>query len=99
MNTNTADMLFFDTLAYAKKLKQAGFTDEQAEVQSEALAGALENNMATKLDITNLNRDIAEMKQELALRIETLGYKLTIRLGSMLVVAVGLLASLEVFSR
>ena len=99
MNTNTADMLFFDTLAYAKKLKQAGFTDEQAEVQSEALAGVLENNMATKLDISNLNRDIAEMKQELAQRIETLGYKLTIRLGSMLVVAVGLLASLEVFSR
>jgi len=28
----------FDTLAYAKKLKSAGFTDEQAEVQAEALA-------------------------------------------------------------
>ena len=99
MNTNTADMLFFDTLAYAKKLKQVGFTDEQAEVQSEALAGVLENNMATKIDIANLNRDMVDMKCELEQKIETLGYKLTIRLGSMLVVAVGLLASLEVFSR
>ena len=99
MNTNTADMLFFDTLAYAKKLKQVGFTDEQAEVQSEALAGVLENNMATKLDIANLNRDMVDMKRELEQKIETLGYKLTIHLGSMLVVAVGLLASLEVFSR
>lgn len=25
----------FDTLAYAKKLKEAGFTEQQAEVQAE----------------------------------------------------------------
>ena len=106
MNTKAADMLFFDTLAYAKKLKKAGFTDEQAEVQSEALAGVLENNMATKLDIRNLEhhivdvkRDMVGMKQELEQKIETLSYKLTIRLGSMLVVAVGLLGSLQVFSQ
>jgi len=92
MNTNTADMLFFDTLAYAKKLKQAGFTDEQAEVQSEALAGVLESNIATKRDIHELNKKIEQQS-------EMLGYKLTIRLGSMLVVAVGLLGSLQVFSR
>jgi len=92
MNTNTADMLFFDTLAYAKKLKQAGFTEEQAEVQSEALAGVLENNIATKRDIHSLDQKIEQQS-------EILSYKLTIRLGSMLVVAVGLLASLEVFSR
>ena len=28
----------FDTLAYAKKLKAAGFTEQQAEVQAETLA-------------------------------------------------------------
>jgi len=28
----------FDTLAYAKKLKASGFTEEQAEVQAEAMA-------------------------------------------------------------
>jgi hypothetical protein len=28
----------FDTLSYAKKLKSAGFTDQQAEVQAEAFA-------------------------------------------------------------
>ena len=88
MNTKTVEMLIFDTLAYAKKLKKAGFTEEQAEVQSEALAGVLETNIATK-------RDIAEVRKE----IEMLGYKLTIRLGSMLVVAVGLLGSLQVFSQ
>lgn len=88
MTMNTAEMLIFDTLAYAKKLKAAGFTDEQAEVQSEALAGVLESNMPTKHDINKLEQ-----------KIKVLNYKLTIRLGGMLVVAVGLLASLEIFSR
>lgn len=31
-----------NTLAYAKKLKAAGFTDEQAEIQAEALAEIIE---------------------------------------------------------
>ncbi len=99
MNINTADMLFFDTLAYAKKLKQAGFTDEQAEVQSEALAGVLENNIATKRDMLNLKSDIQNLDRKIQQQSEILSYKLTIRLGSMLVVAVGLLGSLEVLSR
>ena len=30
--------LVFDTLAYAKKLKQAGVHEQQAEIQAEALA-------------------------------------------------------------
>ncbi len=28
---------FFDTIAYAKKLKSVGFTEQQAEVQAEAV--------------------------------------------------------------
>ena len=124
---NTADMLFFDTLAYAKKLKNAGFTEEQAEVQSEALAGVLENNMATKRDIADLEqatkrnfevfqqaskRDILsieqqilgvkqqglDIKQSLEQQIETLGYKLTIRLGGMLVVTVGVISALQLLT-
>ena len=33
--------LTFDTLAYAKRLREAGFTEPQAEAQAEALAEAL----------------------------------------------------------
>ncbi len=40
----------FDTLAYAKKLKTAGFTDLQAETQAEALAEIVEMQLATKRD-------------------------------------------------
>ena len=42
------NVIVFDTLAYAKKLKSAGFTEEQAEVQAEALAGLVNEQLATK---------------------------------------------------
>lgn len=41
----------FDTLAYANKLKQAGFSDKQAEAQSEALAEIFDYQAATKKDL------------------------------------------------
>ena len=59
--------LAFDTLAYAKKLKQAGFTDEQAEIQAEAIATLVDEKLATKMDLkfaeNNLRRDIRIVKQ------------------------------------
>lgn len=53
-----ATALVFDTLAYAKKLESVGFTDKQAEVQAEALAAMVNENLATKYDIELLKRDI-----------------------------------------
>lgn len=71
----------FDTLKYAKKLKEAGFTDTQAESQAEAMAELVDNKLATKQDLIALE--------------ERLSYKLTVRLGSMLVTAVMVLAALN----
>jgi hypothetical protein len=64
--------IVFDTLEYAKKLKAAGFTEQQAE----ALAGMFENQIATK-------RDLRELE-----------YRLLIRLGAMMAVAIGLIAAI-----
>lgn len=75
--------LAFDTLAYAKKLKAAGFTDQQAEAQAETMADLIDQNLATKADIEIIRKEIAE-----------LGYKLTIRMGGMLVVAISVLAAI-----
>lgn len=61
----------FDTLAYAKKLKAAGVPSEQADVQAEALFELVDEKLATK-------RDLRELEQRLT-------YKLTIRLGSMII--------------
>ncbi|MBI5607015.1 MAG: DUF1640 domain-containing protein [Deltaproteobacteria bacterium] len=46
--------ILFDTLAYAKKMKEAGFTDKQAETQAEALAEIIGTNLATKQDLKEL---------------------------------------------
>ena len=52
----------FDTLAYAKKLKDAGFTDQQAEVQAQAFSEIIEERLATK-------QDIKELEMRLTLRL------------------------------
>ena len=68
--------IVFDTLEYSKKLKAAGFTDQQAEIQAEALADMFENQIATK-------RDLRELE-----------YRLLIRLGGMLTIAIGVVATI-----
>jgi len=59
----------FDTLAYAKKLKAAGFDEKQAEALSEAqkesLADVLDTTVATKSDIIRLEKEIAIVKTEI----------------------------------
>lgn len=66
----------FDTLAYAKKLKSAGFNEQQAEALAEAQAELIDERLATKQDLKELE------------------YRLVIRLGAMLVVAISIVATL-----
>ena len=98
----------FDTLKFAKRLKEAGFTEQQAEALAAAEAELIEANLATKRDLKELEvalkRDIKEL--EVALKrdikeLETslkhdkeLEYRMTLKLGAMMVVAVGAVATL-----
>jgi len=61
--------LTFDTLAYSKKLRTAGFTEQQAEVAAEAQKETIDiviaeietrhlNDMATKLDLAEVKSDL-----------------------------------------
>lgn len=80
----------FDTLKFANRLKAAGVPDKQAEAEAEALAEVFEANLkelTTKEDLHQLGKDL---RQEL-LHLEQ---RMTIRLGAMLVVAVGIVAAL-----
>jgi len=107
-----------DTPDIAKRLKEAGFNDAQAEavttvfrdVRTADLA-----NLATKADIEAIRADVERldaatkadfarfeltMKAEIARlesQIELLRRDLTIRLGSMIVVATGVLLAAKVF--
>ena len=77
----------FDTLAYAKKLKVVGFTEEQAEVQAEALAEMVNETLATK-------KDLKELEVTLKRDIKELEMRLTIRLGGMLTAGIAIVAAL-----
>jgi len=70
----------FDTLMYAKKLIKAGVPEPQAEIQAEAIRELIDDKLATKQDLKQLE--------------ERLGYKLTIRFGGMLIMAVVVLAAI-----
>ena len=64
-----------DTLKFAKRLRQANFTEPQAEALAEAVAEATIENVATKLDISDqradFKQDILDLRQEIAgLRVE-----------------------------
>jgi hypothetical protein len=73
---------FFDTLAYSKRLQEAGFTQLQAETQAEVFAEIIDDKLVTKGDL----------KKELKALEYRLTNKLTMRLGGMLVAATTLLA-------
>ena len=67
----------FDTLYYAKKLREAGFTEQQAEAQAEALRAVVDENLATKYDIELVRRDVKEL--EVALRNDLKGSEVALR--------------------
>lgn len=103
----------FDTLSHCKKLRAAGFTEQQAEVQAEAIAEIIDEKLATKKDLvvleeslkrdmqiseSNLKRDMNELEANLRRDMheleQKLSYKLTLRMGSMSVAMVSILAIL-----
>ena len=55
----------FDTLAVARRLQEADFTDRQAEALTGAIGTALTGGVATKADIADLRSEMAEMKADL----------------------------------
>ncbi|HZR80466.1 MAG TPA: hypothetical protein VFD92_05140 [Candidatus Binatia bacterium] len=59
-----------DTLAYARRLKQAGVPEQQAEAHAEALATALDDQLATKRDVDELGGELVALEGKLGQRIE-----------------------------
>lgn len=73
----------FDSLGYARKLEEAGFTRQQAEVQANAMREVIDERLVT--------RDYLDT------RLRELEYRLIIRLGTMLTAAVAVLSALIAF--
>ncbi|MBV9201361.1 MAG: DUF1640 domain-containing protein [Alphaproteobacteria bacterium] len=77
----------FDTLRLARRLEAAGFAPQQAADMAEGIAEAI-SALATKAD---LQAEIGSLRAELKADIEILKRDMTIRLGSMMIVAVGVI--------
>ena len=93
-----------DTLEYARRLREAGFSEQQAEGQARALAAVMTDSLATKEDLRELNLALASDVRELSLyvrelekrfelhleaRIADLERRLTFRLGGLMVTGIG----------
>jgi len=71
----------FDTLKFARQLKQAGVPPEQAEAQADALAEALHTgiqDLATKADVKELKNEIQLLRQEVKQEFQTVRQELQV---------------------
>jgi len=77
----------FDTHAYIKKLEAVGVTEKQAEVQAQAISELVNDRLVTKEDLEHATKELEHTIKELE-------YRLVIRLGGMMVVAIGIVTAL-----
>ena len=106
----------FDSLGYAKRLRDGGVPRDQAEAQAEAARDFIMAELVTKSDLLAVKADLAaistdilateqRLQKELHNNVETLktsietlketlSLRLTVRLGTMIVVGIGALAAL-----
>ena len=64
----TAPVPGFDTLSYARRLKEAGVDEDQAEAHAEAVRDAITEGAATKADIAAVRTDIACLETRMTVR-------------------------------
>ena len=68
---------------YAKKLKASGVPEQQAEVHAEALAGVIEEQLATKRDLSGIRRYLKVMEM-----------RIIIKLGAMIAASIAITVTL-----
>jgi hypothetical protein len=92
-------------LVYARRLREAGFTEQQAEGQAEALAAAMTDSLATKPDLrelelrmkvrfTRIDARFDRFEQHLDARLADLERRITLRLGGMIVAGMAVMSAL-----
>ena len=78
----------FDTLGYAKRLREAGVPNPQAEGHAEAAREFIMTELVTK-------QDLLATEQKLQAAMDTLALRLTVQLGGIVVAGLGALALLQ----
>jgi hypothetical protein len=96
----------FDTLGYAKRLRDAGVPGPQAEGHAEAAREFIMTELVTKHDLLAVRQDLQEtevrlkeamnaLEARLEARIDTQTLRLTVRLGGIVAAGIGILALIE----
>jgi hypothetical protein len=81
-------------LGYAKRLRDRGVPNDQAEAHAEAARDFIMPEIATKADVLALKTDLLATEQRLQTAMDTQTLRLTVRVGAMIVVAIGALATI-----
>jgi predicted ribosome quality control (RQC) complex YloA/Tae2 family protein len=93
----------FNSLKYAKQLEKAGVSREQAEAHLQILAEVMESNLATREDVKDIRQEfkdvrkeigdvrgeITRLRQEIKSDIQRSEQRMTIRIGTIVSIAIG----------
>lgn len=70
MHATTMNREYFNNpIKILHRLKDAGFTQEQAEAQVEIFTDYIDHNLATKQDLVIIRQDLKSMEERLEMRI------------------------------
>jgi len=83
-----------NTLKYAKKLEEVGFTREQAEMTIGILNEVVESNLATKQDLKDLSEEVKHEFAHIRHEMQELKSELIIKLGAMMVTGIAVISAL-----
>ena len=72
-----------DTLEYARRLREAGLTEQLAEGHAQALAAAMTESLATKADLRELEVRTSARFDAMSTQIAELERRTELRLGAM----------------
>src|SRR5260363_101256 len=74
----------FDTHKFVCKLKGAGFNDQQAEALTDAVQESQASlNVATKQDVADVRRDLADAEERTDAKLDKLGTELRHEIGDL----------------
>jgi hypothetical protein len=73
MHTTTMNREYFNNpIKILHRLKDAGFTQEQAEAQVEIFTDYIDHNLATKQDLKEIRFELREMEMRITIKTATI---------------------------
>lgn len=89
----------FNTLRYAKMLEEVGFSREQAETSIKILVEIMEDKLASKQDLqeleSRLQNSVALLRSDVQHSVAQTESRLTIRMGTMLAASIAILTAIQ----